>query len=149
MCTAPNELGLLDVLTFDVEPDCWREHRDGLGAPRQLKPDAYARIGIGAYEDRYFIEVDLGSESMSVMTTKLKLYLDYFASGTEQAAHGVFPKVLLLTNGDKRKAKLLSLLDRLPAETWRLFAVDLLPNAYELLSHQGDADSAAEQEALS
>ena len=85
--------GLLDLIAFDCEPECWRTMTDGFGGQTTLKPDAFARIGVGAYEDSYFVEVDLGTESRSVIARKVRTYLDYFNSGTEQQAHGVFPRV--------------------------------------------------------
>ena len=95
--------GLLDLLTFDAEPECWRTYSDGFGGQVLLKPDAFARVGVGAYEDRYFVEVDLATESRNVIARKVRIYLDYFNTGREQEAHGVFPRVLLLTNTRAQK----------------------------------------------
>lgn len=128
--------GRLDVLTFDVEPDCWRTSLDGLGGRTVLKPDAYLRVGLGAYEDRYFIEVDLGTESRPVLRRKLRAYLDYFNSGVEQTAEGIFPRVLLLTNSDARAESIVELCGRLPAESWHLFAVGRLERFIGLVTGQ-------------
>ena len=105
--------GELDLLAFDAEPDCWRRSVDGFGGALVLKPDAFVRIGIGAYEERCFVEVDLATESRSVIAAKVRAYLDYFHSGTEQAAHGVFPRVVLLTNSEVRRAALVDVVTRL------------------------------------
>jgi hypothetical protein len=128
--------GLLDLLKFDVEPDCWRRSLDGFGGVALLKPDAFVRVGVGAYEDRCFIEVDLGSESRVVIARKLGAYLDYFHGGHEQSEHGVFPRVLLLTNTEARRAALLDVCTRLPAEAWRLFTVTTLDRALIVIGGQ-------------
>jgi hypothetical protein len=133
--------GELELLAFEAEPACWRTSLDSLGGQTVLKPDAFVRIGLGAYEDRYFVEVDLGTESRSVIYRKLDAYLDYFHTGQEQAEHGVFPRVVILTNSDRRQAALVDVGARLPAESWALFMVNRLGNAVPLLSGQIEADA--------
>jgi hypothetical protein len=131
--------GELDLLAFEAEPDCWRRSLDGFGGSLLLKPDAFVRVGIGAYEDRCFVEVDLGTESRSVIASKVRAYLDYFHAGTEQAAHGVFPRVVVLTNTEARRAALVDVVMRLPAKHWALFTVATLDRALEVLSGHVDA----------
>lgn len=138
--------GVLDLLAFEAEPDCWRTFGDGFGGVRPLKPDGFVRIGLGAYEDRYFIEVDLATESRSIIAGKLRAYVAYFNSGAEQEAEGVFPRVLLLTTSDERKEALVDTCSRLPAESWRLFTVTTLDKAIGIFSGQSD-ETQAEQEA--
>ena len=125
--------GLLDLLAFEAEPDCWRTLTNALGGERLLKPDAFLRVGVGAYEDRYFIEVDLASESRSVIAAKVRTYFDYWGSGVEQQAHGVFPRVLLLTTTEARKAVLVDTCSRLPEEAWPLFTVTTLDKTIDVL----------------
>jgi protein involved in plasmid replication-relaxation len=128
--------GELDLLAFEAEPDCWRRSLDGFGGSVLLKPDAFVRLGVGAYEDRCFVEVDLGTESRSVIASKVQAYLDYFHAGAEQAEHGVFPRVVLLTNTEVRRAVLVDVVTRLPAEYWELFTIATLDRALEVLSGQ-------------
>lgn len=135
--------GLLDLLAFDAEPACWRTYGDAFGGRAVIKVDAFLRLGLGAYEDRFFIEVDLGTESRSVVGRKLRAYLDYFNSGVEQTAHGVFPRVLWLANSEARRAVLVGVCGRLPPEAWQLFTVGRLERAVELLCGQLDADATA------
>lgn len=135
--------GELELLTFDVEPDCWRTHETGFGGQVVIKPDAFARLGVGAYEDRCFVEVDLGTESRTVIARKLRTYSAYYHSGQEQAAHGVFPRVMLLTKSEERKAALVEVCSRLPAEDWQLYSVGLTNEAERLLRGAlGDQDAA-------
>ncbi len=133
--------GSLDLLGFQAEPDCWRRSVDGFGGQTVLKPDAYVRLGLGTYEDSFFVEVDLGSESRMVIARKLRAYLDYFQSGAEQAAHGVFPRVLVLTNTAERRTALVKVCARLPAEAWGLFTVTTLDQALAAMTGNIDADA--------
>jgi hypothetical protein len=134
--------GVLDLLAFDPEPASWRQLVNGFGGHTLLKPDAFLRIGIGAYEDRYFVEVDLGSESRIVIAQKLRGYVSYWHSGAEQQDHGVFPRVLLLTTTEARKSALMEVCERLPAESWSLFTITTLDKALEVLSGQLEREPA-------
>jgi hypothetical protein len=111
------------LLELTAEPSCWRSF-DGTGGQRSiLKPDSYVRLGIGPYEDSYFLEVDRGTEGSRALERQLQLYIDYHASGKEQARCQVFPRVLWLVPSEQRKATLVDSLARLPAESWELFQV--------------------------
>jgi hypothetical protein len=142
---AADRAGELDLLAFDAEPDCWRRYLDGFGWSALLKPDAFVRIGVGAYEDRCFVEVDLGTESRSVIAGKVHNYLDYFHAGSEQTEHGVFPRVLLLTSTEARRAALVDVVMRLPPEHWALFTVATLDRALDVMS--SPATSASDERA--
>jgi hypothetical protein len=92
----------IELLELSAEPSCWRNY-DGLGGQRlTLKPDTYARLGAADYEDSFFIEVDRGTEGSRALTIKLEQYVAYFATGREQAEHGVFPRVVWLAPSDER-----------------------------------------------
>jgi hypothetical protein len=137
--------GGLDVLSFAAEPDCWRPYIDRFGGQTTLKPDAYVHLGVGAFEERAFVEVDLGTESRSVITAKARAYWDYFRSGAEQAAHGIFPRVTFLTNDEARRGSVAEACARLPAEAWQLFAVVQLDQAVDLLSGRSSGGQIASE----
>jgi hypothetical protein len=132
----------LELLDFAVEPDCWRHYLDGYGGQVTLKPDAFVRVGVGAFEERSFIEVDLGSESRTVLANKVRAYLDYYASGVEQQPDGVFPRVLLLVGSDARAAVIAELLARLP-ESRQLFRVGRLERGVKLLAGRSEGQAEA------
>jgi Replication-relaxation len=111
--------GRIELLGLESEPACWRRY----GQRTTLKPDSYARLGIGDYEDSYFIEVDMGTESSRTLERKLGDYLAYQASGREQAECGVFPKVLWLTPDTERAGIIEDCIKWLPHSAQRLFAV--------------------------
>jgi hypothetical protein len=115
--------GQLELLELAAEPACWRSYGDAGGQQRTLKPDSYVRLGVGEYEDSYFIEVDMGSEGSQALERKLREYLAYEASGTEQAERGVFPKALWTTPDAERAAVIGECIGRLPRSAGRLFTV--------------------------
>ena len=125
--------GHLEVITFEPEPGCWRSFTSPIGGRLDVKPDAFARVGVGAFEDRYFVEIDCGTEGRGTITRKLRTYLDYYRSGSEQAAAGVFPKVLFITTTEARRALIVDVCAALPADAWQLFAVTTPAMAMDLI----------------
>jgi Replication-relaxation len=126
--------GGCELLAFDAEPLCWRVFT-GIGGARQvLKPDAYARLGIGAFEDSYFIEVDRATQSGPAVARKLTMYRRYFENGREQERFGVFPQVLFLVPSEARKRALVEVFDTHPADSWDLFRVAQYDKALDVLA---------------
>jgi Replication-relaxation len=124
----------IEVLELGAEPACWRSYA-GIGAQRgTLKPDSYLRLGVGAYEDSYFIEVDMGTEGSRALDRQLKTYLDYEASGQEQAERGVFPKTLWLAPDTRRVSDIESCVLRLPRPAHKLFQVAPFADAVNVVS---------------
>ena len=123
----------LELLALESEPSCWRE-LDGLALQRsRLKPDSYVRVGVGPYEDSYFIEVDRGTEGSRALERQLGLYVAYHGSGAEQAQRGVFPKVLWLTTAAERIGAVEACVQRLPADAQALFAIAPFAKALETI----------------
>jgi hypothetical protein len=126
--------GRLTLADFVTEPGCWRRFHGAGGARVVLKPDAAVRLLVGRFEDRWFIEVDRGTESRTALARKCDLYRQYWQTGGEQArANGIFPKVLWLVPDERRQAALVDVIGRQPAYAWPLFAVALEGEAVERL----------------
>lgn len=85
--------GITDVLV-ETEPDCWRRYAGPGGEQRWLQPDLFARLTTPDYVDHWFIEVDLGTESLPTLLDKCRQYEAYRAAGIEQERRGGFPLVL-------------------------------------------------------
>ena len=116
--------GQLDLVELQTEPACWREFLGGLLATRMvLKPDLFARIGAGAFEDRYFIELDLGTEHVATLIGKGKRYIEYWRSGEEQSRHDVFPRVVWMVPDRRRAEDVAEALEHLPTGAARLFVI--------------------------
>ncbi len=126
--------GGFEILDFETEPQCWRSHPGPGGATVTCKPDAYLRLGIGAYEDSWFLEIDLASEGPTTLTRKLDAYRRYWASGLEQARRGVFPRVLWLVPNLRRHQVVVDACGRQPAESWQLHQLTLYDDAVGLIT---------------
>lgn len=121
--------GELDLIELQTEPRCWRPFLGLVGARLILKPDLFARIGAGALEDRWFIEVDLATESAPTITNKAKLYLAHYRSGEEQRRHDVYPRVIWLVPDRHRALQIVAALKGLRPEAERLFSIWLCDEA--------------------
>jgi hypothetical protein len=97
--------GRLELLDWQAEPDCWRQFA-GIAGRQVLRPDGYLSLGVGDYELRWFIEVDRATESLPTVRRKCQLYADYYQSGQEQAAGGVFPRVCWVVPDEQRAERL-------------------------------------------
>lgn len=115
--------GELRLLRFAGEPGAWRSFHGAGGARVTLAPDAYLVTSVDGFEDHWFLEVDLGTESAATLSRKLAVYRGYWQSGTEQAARGIFPKVLWLVPDEPRVGVLAKVIARQPAEARSLFVV--------------------------
>jgi len=99
-------IGKISLLSLQVEPETWRQYAGLGGAPKHLKPDLFTVTASGEYEDHYFIEIDLATESPAVVIRKCHQYIAYRNTGTAQREHGVFPFVVWLVPDNKRKESL-------------------------------------------
>ncbi len=126
----------LDLIEAQGEPECWRGFLTGFGRRVILKPDLFVRVGAGALEDRWFLEVDLATEASGTLLTKMKRYFAHYRSGTEQRAHGIYPRVLWAIPDERRATQVAKALRRLPAEANRLFTICLLDEAIGRLAKE-------------
>jgi hypothetical protein len=115
--------GDLDLIDLQTEPRCWRSFTGLMGARLTLKPDLFVRIGSGAFEDRWWIEVDLATEAGPTVLAKAKLYLSHFRSGEEQRRHGVYPRVVWTVPNERRAEQVAHALGDLSGGARRLFSV--------------------------
>lgn len=98
--------GMVELVSFQAEPESWREFVGVGGGRRVVRPDAFVSLGVGEYVLDWFCEIDRATESLPVVIRKCRLYADYYQSGTEQAKHGVFPRVCWLVPDEKRAERL-------------------------------------------
>lgn len=125
-----------ELLELTAEPLCYRTY-DGIGGqPVTLKPDSYVRLGLGPYEDSYFIEVDRGTEGSRALRGQLERYVAYFQSGAEQAKRGVFPRTLWLTMTAERVGVIEGCVARQPMDVQTLFAVAEFDQALHVMLEQ-------------
>jgi len=130
-----DQAGELECIEVQSEPTCWRGFL-GPGAARLvLKPDLFVRVGAGsASEDRWMVEIDLATEASGTLRTKAARYVAHYRSGSEQAEHGVYPRVLWAVPNEHRSGQVKDALRSLPDEATRLFTVCLLGEAVAFLA---------------
>ena len=102
ICRNSHDLSLEAV---DTEPSCWRKYKSD-GRVCYLKPDIFVITSYEKFEDSWFIEIDLSTESSSQIIDKCNAYLEYFYTGIEQKETGVFPIVTWVVKDNTRKEKL-------------------------------------------
>jgi len=130
----------IDLLSFDGEPTCWRHFTGPGGELVVVKPDAYVQVGLDALVSSWFIEVDLGTETLPTIQRKSERYIAYWNSGTEQQRtqseldSGVFPFVLWLVPDAKRRDKFQQATCRLTPDARDLFKVALLEDGVDALT---------------
>ena len=110
------------ITAIQLEPECWRAYSNA-GVSLSLKPDLYAATTTEEYEDRYFIEVDLDTESPAKVVEKCQKYHAYYRSGLEQEESGMFPLTVWIVPGTARKEKLIRHLREAFDKQAKLFAV--------------------------
>ncbi len=101
--------GNIELLVVQTEPDCWRRFSGIGGARLVLQPDLYAVTGDRtdpAYVNRWFIEVDRGTESLPTLIKKCQQYEAYRRSGIEQANADTFPLVVWILPDENRLTRL-------------------------------------------
>lgn len=130
-------VGGVELLGYDAEPQCWRRFSAPGGGTAILKPDAYAVLGKGDYEEHRFIEVDRATESLTTIGTKLRAYRQYWMTGREQQARGLFPGVLFIVPDEQRRQHVLDECGRQPADAWQLFQVVVWQGAVSAMTGDG------------
>ncbi len=124
--------GELELIEAQTEPACWRTFLGGMGGRLTLKPDLFIRVAApgSAYEERWYVEVDMATEATGTILAKARRYLAHYRAGTER----VHPKVLWAVPDARRAERIQSILGRLPAETRRMFSVCLLDETVVFLA---------------
>lgn len=97
----------LEVVECTVEPASWRRYTGASGSRLVLKSDLHTETGAGDdLVHAWFIEVDLGTESLPTLLRKARDYEAYRRSGVEQDRTGGFPVVIwTVTHRNPNKAE--------------------------------------------
>lgn len=114
--------GKTELADLQPEPECWRAYSER-GTHLSLKPDLYTAIVSGEYEDRYFFEIDLDTESPAKVIEKCQKYHQYYRSGLEQKESGIFPLTVWIVLDEARKERLITAIRSAFDKQPRLFAV--------------------------
>jgi hypothetical protein len=129
--TLAERQGRCELLALEAEPACWRAV-PGL-ARVMLRPDLFVALGLGEYERRWFVELDRETANLPALLRKCRLYDNYYRSGAEQAAYGVFPRVAWLVPAERRAARLQQAIERNRELTSALFLISSGDGAQALM----------------
>lgn len=113
--------GAFRIMAVQVETEAWRPYVAPNGAQRFLKPDLMVTVSSDTYDDHWYLEVDLGTESLPVLLRKSAAFDDYRRTGRAQAEHGVFPRVLWMLPTLARVTRLQTAIAADPRLPGRLF----------------------------
>jgi hypothetical protein len=122
--------GLIEDVTVQAEPHCWRRYLGPHGVPLTLKPDLAATTTTAEYVYEWFWEIDQGSENPARVVDKCHQYAVYRQQGIEQRERGVFPAVVWIASTSKRAQLLRRHLDSttgLPDGMFTITTIDQLP----------------------
>jgi hypothetical protein len=112
----------IELLHLEPEPRCWRAYTTPSGR-EIVRPDMFVAIAQGEFEHHWFVEIDLGTETINRRLTKCAQYDAYYRSGTEQARHDLFPRVLWAVPNVRIAAELQARIQQSRRLTSDIFAV--------------------------
>lgn len=122
----------------DAEPTCWRAYSHQ-GNIVYLKPDLFFATKCGEYEDLWFVELDLATESPATILKKCERYLDYYKTNIEQRKYGVFPVTIWLVPDKNRKEILKTAISKTYKKGVKMFLVITPDELEKLIVHGFDA----------
>lgn len=128
--------GRLVLHHLSVEPASWRTYNGAGGERRVLKPDLLAVISSASateYEDHYFVEIDLATESLPTVLRQCRQYVEYRSTGDAQSKNGVFPWVVWVAP-EKRAERIRGAIDGARAIDSELFKVTTPDRVVDLLT---------------
>ena len=129
--------GKTRLMALQPEPECWRAYSEH-GAQIALKPDLYAVTVSGEFEDRWFFEVDLDTESPAKVIEKCQRYHQYYRTGLEQKAAGVFPLTVWVVPDTGRRDRLTAAIRTAFDKQPRLFTVITKDELWALVCQGGE-----------
>lgn len=127
------------ITALQLEPECWRAYSSA-GVSLSLKPDLYVATTTEEYEDRYFVEVDLDTESPAKIIEKCQKYHAYYRSGLEQEESEMFPLTVWIVPNAARKERLIRHLKDAFDKQAKLFAVIICDELEHLILEGGDRE---------
>lgn len=128
----------IELSALQPEPSCWRSYSE-CGSILVLKPDLFAVTLSGRYEDRWFFEIDLDTESPVKIVEKCEKYHRYYRSGLEQKESEVFPLTVWIVPTPERRDRIIAHVHKAFEKQPKLFAVITKDELAYLVQHGGDA----------
>jgi hypothetical protein len=96
----------IEQILCEIEPACWRSYTGEDGKPATLKPDLFAILANDSYEDIWFVEIDMATQSPCVILDKCARYGQYYRDCEIKKQYGIYPYVVFIVPNEKRKERL-------------------------------------------
>lgn len=93
----------ITALELEVEPKCWRKY-SGYWKTIELKPDMYLVLRDDNCQCYYYIEVDLGTESLPKLLKKCQVHVDYASIGNDLKRTDNITPVVVWIMPDQQRA---------------------------------------------
>ena len=132
--TEQHRAGDTELVEYEAEPRCWRGFPRPMAGTQTLKPDLFVATATVDAELRWFVEIDLGTESGTAIVRKCRIYHAYWQSGIEQDRHDVFPKVLWIADTPRRAGLIHRAITRARSLHQSLFEVTTTDDALTVLT---------------
>ncbi|UVJ38065.1 replication-relaxation family protein [Arthrobacter sp. CJ23] len=138
-----------EIVRLAAEPAAHRHYTDLLGTPQVIKPDLEVELAAVAGDEdvaAFFVEVDLGHESIPTLVGKCLAYESYRQSGEEQRRYGGFPVIVWAMTAtrqavvQRRQRDLARALERNPridSRAYRIFALSAAADGLLREAHHG------------
>jgi hypothetical protein len=123
----------VEILRLESEPRCWRTF-SSVNGKQSLRPDLFAALGVGDFEHHWFIEMDLGTETLQRRLGKCQQYQAYYRTGREQSDQGLFPKVCWILPNPVLATQLRDAIGRTRSLRDNLFEITTRDDALDLLT---------------
>lgn len=132
-CVEGERAGLVTLLDFAAEPECWERYTGRNGEPVTLKPDARVILGLddGREEAHAWLEIDCSTEGRRALERKCRAYHAAYRAGIDRE---LFPQVVWVPLTARRAELLAEVCGALPAEAWKLFTVTTPDRLLDLLT---------------
>ena len=112
----------IDLMRLEAEPRCWRTYTSAAGR-EIVRPDLFVALAAGDFEHHWFVELDMGTETIGRRLAKCAQYEAYYRSGSEQSAHDLFPRVVWAVPNSRLAAELQARIHHSRRLTEDVFAV--------------------------
>jgi hypothetical protein len=122
----------VDLTGAEFEPACWRDYSGST-----LKPDLFAVTSDREYDNHWFFELDLATETPARIIAKCQQYEAYYRAGEEQRLRGLFPRVVWVTVSEKRRDNLRGRIAQSKELKYKNLFTVVLPGELEPLVQKG------------
>jgi hypothetical protein len=121
------EAGQIELAEFQTEPQCYRT----ISHNQRLKPDGYVRLYANDKEIAWFLEIERSVQTAYTTTHKL---VAFWAYANTLGKDDLIPLTLFLVPDERRKARLLKVIQRQSTADQKLFSITTFDQAVSAIT---------------